>query len=122
MTLSNYLQSQARWSIKTFGIGRRTKGICKHIQKELLEIQQQPENTDEWIDVIILGLDGYWRAGGTPESIMKDLQTKQNINFLREYPFPTSEDEPSEHNRTEEIIGYESIIQSIWRKFQKRNR
>lgn len=87
------------WSKKTFGLETRTGGITKHIEKELQEIRLAPHDLTEWIDVIILALDGYWRAGGTPETIDQDLQSKQQINFQRKFPPPTSPDEPTEHIR-----------------------
>ncbi len=97
--LGIYLIKQKQWSLKTFGNAKRTVGIIKHIKKELLEIRKQPDDLIEWIDVIILGMDGYWRHGGEPMKIMDVLLSKQNINFKRKYPFPNSEDEPSEHIR-----------------------
>jgi len=97
--LSHYLKDQIFWSRKTFGEGKRTLGIIKHIQKELKEIEENPEDLSEWIDVIILALDGYWRHGGDYKQIMSRLKRKQFENFKREYPFPISEDEPSEHIR-----------------------
>jgi hypothetical protein len=43
----------------------RPRGSCiKHIKKELDdEIAHDPLDLGEWIDVIILGLDGAWRTG-----------------------------------------------------------
>jgi hypothetical protein len=49
---------------------------------------------------MILAMDGYWRHGGTPETLMRDLIAKQAKNMSRRYAPPTSEDEPSEHIRT----------------------
>jgi len=97
--LTKYLERQKEWSIKTFGNGKRTLGIIRHIEKELKEVEEKPNDLTEWIDVIILALDGYWRHGGNTEIIMNILQAKQDNNFTRVYPFPKSEDEPSEHIR-----------------------
>jgi len=97
MTLEECLQKQEEWSSKTFGHGLRTLGIIKHIRKELLEIEKSPHDLFEWIDVIILALDGYWRHGGDPNNIMKDLTLKQMVNFKRNFPFPKSDDDVSEH-------------------------
>lgn len=97
--LTKYLERQKEWSIKTFGNGKRTLGIIRHIEKELKEVEAKPNDLTEWIDVIILALDGYWRHGGNTEIIMNILQAKQDNNFTRVYPFPKSEDEPSEHIR-----------------------
>ena len=98
--LESYIQRQADWSQRTFGAGRRTKGIVEHIRKELKEILATDGNDlEEWIDVIILALDGYWRHGGHSVNLMSLLNVKQAMNFLREWPEPTSEDEPVEHIR-----------------------
>jgi hypothetical protein len=97
--LSIFLARQIAWSKRTFGPGRRTLGILKHIEKEIAEAKANPEDLTEWIDIIILAIDGYWRHGGTPETIMPDLTAKAETNYRRTYPMPTSEDEPSEHIR-----------------------
>lgn len=99
MNLTAYIQRQIEWSRRTFGPTRRTKGLTEHIRKELMEIEAEPEDLTEWIDVIILGLDGAWRTGATAEQIAMALEVKQARNFQRTYPFPKSDDEPSEHVR-----------------------
>ena len=100
MTIAEYLERQQTWSEATFGPGQRTGGITKHIEKEISEVRENPRDLSEWIDVVILALDGYWRHGGSPDTIMRDLIAKQEKNFSRRYPPPVSEDEPSEHIRT----------------------
>lgn len=97
--LERYLYEQLRWSRLTFGNGRRTVGITAHIAKELAEIRAKPDDVEEWIDVVILALDGYWRAGGTPESLAWDLRAKQDKNFARQWPAQKPEDEATEHVR-----------------------
>lgn len=96
-SLRVYVERQWPWSKRTFGDGKRTMGIVQHITKELAEIREHPEDLSEWIDVVILALDGYWRHGGKPEDLMATLQTKQDNNFAREWPTPTSEDVAIEH-------------------------
>lgn len=98
--LVEYIEDQKRWSIKTFGEGRRTEGICKHIEKEINEVRQSPLDIYEWVDVIILALDGAWRAGYSAEEIWDAMKAKHQINFERVYPKPLSEDEPVEHVRS----------------------
>jgi hypothetical protein len=96
--LSDYLKRQEEWSTRTFGHAVRTKGICQHIRKELLEIEAAPHDLIEWVDVIILAMDGYWRAGGDPLHLMDLLQMKQDRNFARRWPYPPPpEDQASEH-------------------------
>ena len=97
--ICQYNERQRQWSRKTFGDGKRTLGIITHIRKELEEIVDQPNDLEEWIDVAILALDGYWRHGGEPAQLMAHLQAKQNKNFARRWPAPGPEDEPIEHVR-----------------------
>jgi len=100
-SLQEFIARQMAWSAKTFGETPRTKGITAHIRKELLEIEAAPTDVYEWVDVIILALDGAWRSGHGPAQIVAALQAKQEKNFARTYPKPASDDVPSEHVRTE---------------------
>ncbi len=95
----DYIERQIEWSRATFGEGRRTGGLTKHIAKELDEIRAEPLDVEEWCDVVILALDGAWRAGYTAEEIMAALQAKQTKNMGRVYP-RVGEDEASEHIET----------------------
>lgn len=94
-----YLRRQEIWSARTFGHGVRTVEITKHIKKELAEILAKPHDLTEWIDVMILAMDGFWRAGGDPRAIMDYLQAKQNVNFARAW-IARIAGEPTEHDRT----------------------
>ncbi|MFH2056738.1 MAG: dATP/dGTP pyrophosphohydrolase domain-containing protein [bacterium] len=98
--MMEYIDRQREWSIRTFGPGRRTVGICKHIRKEIKEVLAEPESLEEWVDIIILAIDGAWRAGYMPEAIIAGLQAKQTINiFNRQWPPVEAEDMPTEHIR-----------------------
>jgi len=98
-SLENYLLAQIRWSDKTFGPGPRTEGILRHIGKEVHEVRASPTDLEEWIDIVILALDGAWRAGYSPPEIMQALLHKQQVNRDREYPPPGPQDQPIEHIR-----------------------
>lgn len=81
------------FSQKTFGPGPRTEGISKHIRQELKEIAKDPQDIEEWIDVISLGLDGAWRClkGRVPDHqigalIAAVLEGKQQRNQNRVWP------------------------------------
>lgn len=99
-----HLARQAAWSANTFGPGPRTKGVCDHIRKELLEIEADPLDLREWIDVVILGLDGAWRCGGTPDQIIAGIVAKQAKNEGRTWPdWRTADpDKAIEHDRSGE--------------------
>lgn len=98
-----HLARQRAWSEETFGPGARTKGVIDHIRKELKEIEADPSDVEEWIDVVILALDGAWRAGFTPLQIIAALETKQSRNESRNWPDwrTASPDQAIEHVRAE---------------------
>jgi hypothetical protein len=103
MDFIQYIVKQREWSERTFGRGPRTNGITRHIEEELAEIRAAPHDLSEWIDVVILALDGGGRAGYTPEEIVAELERKQAVNFAREWP-PAKDvdpDQPSEHVRAD---------------------
>lgn len=97
---NEFVARHAEWTEKTFGPGLRTKGITSHIRKELIEIENEPTKLEEWIDVILLGLDGARRTGAKGTQIMQELERKLAVCQERVYPFPESEDHPSEHIRS----------------------
>jgi hypothetical protein len=86
LDLVAHLRRQRAFSERTFGPGPRTVGIVDHIRKELAEIEAEPFDLAEWIDVVILALDGAWRAGYTPEQIAAALVAKQTKNEARTWP------------------------------------
>lgn len=81
-----HLERQREFSSRTFGPGMRTAGVVDHIRKELCEIERAPTDLTEWIDVVILALDGAWRCGATPEQIITALVAKQTKNEGRAWP------------------------------------
>ena len=58
-----HLYRQRAFSRATFGPGARTKGVLDHIRKEITEVERAPHDLSEWVDLILLSLDGAWRAG-----------------------------------------------------------
>jgi len=85
---AKFLKSKIEWSVKTFGDGEKTEGLIDHITEELHEIRENPNDLSEWIDVILLAIDGYLRHGGTPERLFFDLWQKQKINETRKWGSP----------------------------------
>jgi hypothetical protein len=86
LDLVAHLHRQRLFSERTFGPGPRTAGVVAHIRKELAEIEAQPADLMEWIDVVMLALDGAWRAGHEPAAIALALATKLTKNELRTWP------------------------------------
>lgn len=81
-----HLYRQREFSSQTFGPGDRASGVVDHIRKELIEIEDNPHDLSEWIDVVLLALDGAWRQGYTPEQIAEALAAKQAKNESRHWP------------------------------------
>lgn len=86
LDLVAHLRLQREFSLRTFGPGARTAGVIAHIRKELIEIEADPGDLMEWIDVVMLALDGAWRAGHEPAQIALALATKLTRNELRTWP------------------------------------
>ena len=95
--LLTHIARQMAFSRATFGPGERTKGICDHIKKEITEIQNDPDDnarSNEWIDIILLGIDGGWRAleaegikwNSIPDYICVGLKAKLSKNEQRDWP------------------------------------
>lgn len=100
--LIKHLERQRRFSNLTFGPGMRTNGVVDHIRKELREIEANPGDIEEWVDVILLALDGAWRAGHQPVDICKAIAAKQTKNENRQWPDwrTQSADRAIEHDRS----------------------
>lgn len=86
LDLLAHLQRQRAFSEHTFGPGARTHGVLDHIRKELREIEADPADLSEWIDVVILAFDGAWRAGYSCEEVVSALVEKQTKNEARQWP------------------------------------
>lgn len=101
---ADHLARQRDWSRETFGPGARTAGVIDHIRKELAEIEADPSDLSEWVDVIILAFDGAWRAGWEPQEIINAMKRKQARNEARQWPDwrTMSEDQAIEHVRNAE--------------------
>jgi hypothetical protein len=89
------INEQIKWSRVTFGPGTREQGIIDHIKKELKEIEQasnEDDKLEEWIDIIILGIDGAWRClepgsgDQKGQKIIGRYLRKMAENFNREWP------------------------------------
>ena len=101
-TLETYFERQIGWSRETFGPALRTGGVIDHIRKELREIEANPHDLSEWVDVVILAMDGFWRHGGEASDLLPALLAKQRKNMSRTWPDwrTMSEDSAIEHDRS----------------------
>jgi len=86
MDLEKFIEEQKKFSKIAFGPYPRPKGIIEHIKSELEEIEKDPEDLLEWVDVILLAIDGAWRAGYSGSTIEAALKHKLEVNKNREWP------------------------------------
>lgn len=97
MDLQSHLIRQMAWSHATFGPGVRTQGVVDHIRKELVEVLEGGGDSAEWVDVVILALDGLTRQlaycngeRANPATIaevaVKMIVGKQSRNEARIWP------------------------------------
>jgi hypothetical protein len=100
-----FMRRLIEFSQGAFGPAERTKGLLDHLRKELKEVEADPHDIDEWVDVVILGLDGAWRHGGRPQEILDRIVAKLAKNEARTWPDwrTASEDEAIEHDRTMDL-------------------
>lgn len=116
--LFDYIYDHILWSKDAFGPGQKTEGLIKHIRKELDEVTAKPNDVEEWVDIMILAIDGAWRAGHSPKAICEALATKQYKNvFSRKWPdWRTAKPgEPIEHIR-EECKHHMEVVHSTYFK------
>lgn len=102
--LISFLERQKRFSLKTFGDQPRTQGVIDHIKKELIEVESNPDDVMEWVDIILLAFDGALRRGFTSYSVVNALHEKLHINENRKWPdWKTLPDNVAiEHDRVQE--------------------
>lgn len=83
-----HLDRQRAWSRETFGPSdvRNHVGVLDHLRKELVEVEDAPDDVEEWADVVILAFDGAWRAGHEPADILAAIKAKQAKNEGRTWP------------------------------------
>jgi Protein of unknown function (DUF550) len=97
-----HIERQIAFSSMTFGPGPRTAGVLDHMRKEIAEVEANPYDLDEWVDLIILAIDGAWRSGHTPDQIIAAVIAKQTKNEARTWPdWRTADtDAAIEHDRS----------------------
>ena len=118
MDLKQHLIRQMAFSIATYGPGTRTNGVLGHLTKEIEEVRESNGSADEWVDLVILSLDGLTRqlsfcneqdqriatASEIAERACAMIVGKQDRNENRNWPDwrTMSANKAIEHDRTGE--------------------
>lgn len=96
-SFENHLVRQMVFSRATFGPGTRLEGVLDHMTKEISEVQNSGGDPKEWVDLVILALDGLtrrlWAASNyqiTADEVAKlavdEIIFKQAKNERRNWP------------------------------------
>jgi hypothetical protein len=85
-SLTAIIERQRAFSLQAFGEGARTKGILEHISHEVEEVAAAPDDISEWVDLVLLSLDGAWRSGHSPAEIVAAITGKITTNAARTWP------------------------------------
>lgn len=104
-SLSEYVKKHNFWSRNSFGVHSDPRGLIKHIIKECDEVLEDPTDGEEWVDIIILAIDGFNRCANEAtcdNALEYVLQVKQQKNMTRSWPKNADPGEPVEHIRTGE--------------------
>lgn len=64
-----HLHRQREFMRRTFGVEARPAAMLPVIRKRLDEISGNPGDLSGWVQVVVLALDGAWRAGHAPAKI-----------------------------------------------------
>lgn len=92
-----HLVRQMAFSHATYGPGVRTEGVLDHIKKEIEEVRESGGAVDEWVDLVMLSLDGLTRQlaysngdRNCPLAVADHAVTaflhKQGLNEARAWP------------------------------------
>lgn len=96
--LEDLIRDQSEWSQATFGSDteRGPVGALRHLSKEALEAAENPHDTSEYADCLLLLLDAMRRRGLKFHTLVIAAQEKMKVNRSRTYP-PSVEGQPCEH-------------------------
>lgn len=78
MDLEKHLMRQMAFSRATFGPGTRRDGVLDHLEKEIGEVRASGGASDEWVDLVLLALDGLTRqiAHGHQDGIKRRMPAR----------------------------------------------
>ena len=86
------------WQAATFPNQSRA-GAIAHARAELIEIEQNPGDLSEPVDLIFMAIDIARRDGHTADEVAEALAVKLAINKSRTWVDPGDPDAPMEHQR-----------------------
>ena len=85
--LNRFIRERNKFSNDTFGSPEVRSCIypLKHLQEEVQELIDNPNDTMEWADCFLLLLDAAWRKGYTIDDLVEFSSQKLKINKKRKW-------------------------------------
>jgi hypothetical protein len=92
---------QNDWSATQFGMPdvKGPVGPLRHMEKEVREAIEKPNDIEEYADILILWLDATWRAGFSMEQVIQAAHNKMKVNRERHWQKIIDPNAPCEHER-----------------------
>ena len=73
--------------------------VLRHIESEVREAIEDPDDIREWADMLLLVIDGVRRQGFELEDLIRAAFVKLDVNEGREWPVLADKNLPVEHKR-----------------------
>lgn len=85
--LKKFIADRNRFSSRTFGTikQRDCVGPLLHLQDEVKELIENPNDKMEWADCLLLLLDAAWRKGHSVQDLFDFADEKLQINKKRKW-------------------------------------
>ena len=119
---ADFIDEKFLWSTRTFGQHKNHMKIINHIRKEAIEASHAPTDPEEWVDMILLALDGLSRICGlSGAEIIEQIAAKNDKNHQREWP-PVQEvhdDHPIEHVKS--LPSVPDRLEALAKIYRERN-
>ena len=80
-------KKSVKWSRETFKDSTMESNLA-HLRDEIDEIEQNPDDIEEWADVILLYMNGASLAGHTMDDILEAAYKKYEKNINRKWGIP----------------------------------
>ncbi len=94
--IKEFFDTKLAWSRDTYG-DLSSKTIIDHLHKEIIEASYDPKDILEWVDIILLAIDGAGRfANADGATFVEALKKKFEINRKRTWSIPV-DGSPPEH-------------------------
>lgn len=85
--INKFIEERNKFSSAAFGTPaeRDCIGPLRHLQEEVVELIENPNDEMEWADCFLLLLDAAWRKGHTVEELFNFAEIKLEINKKRKW-------------------------------------